>query len=80
MEDETGAVAFRIGGKNSTNIDFVVGDEIEAEVKKADFNGLIQAELTGEYEVVSSNNTLPALVDLNEASLDAADHYNINQE
>ena len=73
MEDETGAVAFRIGGKNSTNIDFVVGDEIEAEVKKADFNGLIQAELTGEYEVVSSNNTLPALVDLNEASLDAAD-------
>lgn len=73
IEDGTGAAAFRIGGKNAANIDFGVGDEVQADVKKATFNGLFQAELTGEYEVVSSNNVLPALLDLNEVSLEAAD-------
>ena len=76
LEDETGAVAFRIGGKNSTIIDFKVGDELQVLVKKGIFDDLIQAELVGDYEdieVLSENNPLPALLSLNQVSFDAED-------
>lgn len=68
MEDGTAAVAFRIGGKNSSNVDFEVGDVVIAKVKRGVFNGLIQAELvSGEtHEVVKGFFETMPLIDLNE--------------
>lgn len=73
IEDDTGAVAFRIGGKNTDSIDFKVGDLIVASVKKNTFNGLIQAELEGDYEVIEGNFPNLDLVDLNEVGLNSDD-------
>ncbi len=64
FEDDTGAVAFRVGGKNASNIDFEVGDLIVATVKKEIFNGLIQATVSGDYEVVESGKPMPDAIDL----------------
>lgn len=67
MEDKTGAVALRISGKNSSNIDFEVGDVIKAKVKKNVFKELIQAEvIDGEYEIVERNIKPLKQINLNE--------------
>lgn len=74
IEDETGAVALRISGKNSASIDFKVGDKVSGSFKKAAFNGLIQAELQGELTVVDGPFAFPlAKVDLNAVGLKSAD-------
>lgn len=71
MEDDTGAVAFRIGGKNTDSIDFEVGDLIVAKVKKNTFNGLIQAELVGDdYEIVKGDFPRLPVLDLNDIGVD----------
>ena len=81
MEDSTGATAFRISGKNSGNIDFGVGDVIVAKVKKAEFNGLIQAELvTGEaYEVKTGNFVKNEVIDLDKITELTAQYLLDNQ-
>ena len=75
MEDASGAaVALRIPGKNAKTIDFAVGAMIKVIAKKGIFNDLVQAEAVDSvYEIVSTGNALPAAVDLNAASLAAAD-------
>lgn len=71
LEDASGAVAFRISGKNSANIDFAVGDTITADVKKALYNGLIQAEYVaeGKMEVEKTASSLPTPIDISSLAL-----------
>lgn len=54
MEDETGAVAFRKSGINAANAPFAVGDKVSGTFKKADFKGLIQAELQEDAPTVEA--------------------------
>jgi hypothetical protein len=73
MEDATGAVAFRKSGINAANAPFAVGDKVSGSFKKADFNGLIQAELQDAAPTVEAGPhalTLPR-VNLNEVGLTA---------
>jgi hypothetical protein len=54
MEDATAAVAFRKSGINAANTPFAVGDKVSGTFKKADFNGLIQAELQEDAPTVEA--------------------------
>jgi hypothetical protein len=54
MEDATAAVAFRKYNINSTTTLFAVGDKVSGTFKKADFNGLIQAELQEDAPTVEA--------------------------
>ncbi len=54
MEDATAAVAFRKYNIDSTTTLFAVGDKVSGTFKKADFNGLIQAELQEDAPTVEA--------------------------
>lgn len=75
VEDESGAVAFRISGLDaSKELPFKVGDKVNAIVTRAEFNGLIQGELFGGKDAidkvkVTENATLPAAVSLQAEAL-----------
>ena len=54
MEDATAAVAFRKYNIDSTTTLFAVGDKVSGTFKKADFKGLIQAELQEDAPTVEA--------------------------
>ena len=54
MEDATGAVAFSKYGIDAVNAPFAVGDKVSGTFKKADFKGLIQAELQEDAPTVEA--------------------------
>lgn len=73
IEDETGAVALRIAGVNAkSELEFEIGSEVKALVRKGLFNGLIQAEvvLDVELEVSSELKELPNAVNLDEVDFE----------
>src|SRR5690554_5201560 len=77
IEDDSGAVALRISGFNSSSegLPFKVGDVVEFTGKKNTFNGLVQAELVGsvDEDFVVHKGTFGRLpvVNLNEVGLTA---------
>lgn len=61
IEDATGATHYRVSGKNAASnpLGFAVGDKVTAHVKKATFNGLLQAEFVADQVVVAGPVAFP---------------------
>src|SRR5690554_1105157 len=69
MEDATGAIQFRQSGISAASADFAVGDVVIVTAKRNTFNGLIQAEVQGEYEVRTGNFVRQPFLDLDEETV-----------
>jgi len=78
IEDNTGAVSLRIPGLNAlSDLNFKVGSKVKALVKKTDFNGLIQAEVELDEEMIIDNelHELKESINLDGKTLDEFSNY-----
>lgn len=82
LEDETGAIALRVGGANATNVPFKVGDVVEATVELKTFNGLTQGEISVDdlsnealFKVHTGDFGQVSIVNLNVVGLNVGDLF-----